>query len=200
MVRGQQGNTGTRRERGSMRKTGPRASIRMLWGLAKSPELSMDDEDLYSLVARETGKESLRALTQGELDRVAKILENQKDKAKVRETGQQAYGHDRGRLDTAAQRRKIYRLTQELGWADNPKRIQGFIQSLFGKGDPVTVYRLELLTKGQCSTVIEALKKMVERKEKEDGSEEVQAHDPEAEGNPGTGEKRNAGKGNPAAG
>ena len=48
-----------------MRKQGTKVSIRTLWGLAKSPELSLDDEDLYSLVERETGKDSLRALTRG---------------------------------------------------------------------------------------------------------------------------------------
>lgn len=68
-----------------MRKQGTKVSIRTLWGLAKSPELSLDDEDLYSLVERETGKDSLRALTQGELDRVAQILEIQKDQGKSRQ-------------------------------------------------------------------------------------------------------------------
>ena len=101
-----------------MRKQGTKVSIRTLWGLAKSPELSLDDEDLYSLVERETGKDSLRALTQGELDRVAQILEIQKDQGKKQTAGQRSYG--RGRPETAAQRRKIYCLTQEpcgsTGW------------------------------------------------------------------------------------
>lgn len=168
-----------------MKKTGTKVSIRTLWGLAKSPELSLDDEDLYSLVERETGKDSLRALTQGELDRVARILENQKEQGKRQTAGQKSY--ERGRPETAAQRHKIYRLTQELGWAENPKRIQGFIQSLFGKGDTVRVCRLEWLTREQCSIVIEALKKMAERKGKEDGEKEVPAADEPGEGGKGTG-------------
>lgn len=181
-----------------MRKQGTKVSIRTLWGLAKSPELSLDDEDLYSLVERETGKDSLRALTQGELDRVARILEIQKDQGKKQTAGQRSYG--RGRPETAAQRRKIYCLTQELGWADNPKRIQGFIQSLFGKGDTVRVYRLEWLTREQCSIVIEALKKMAERKGQEDGEKEVSTDDAEGEGGTGAGQKRAAGEGDPSPG
>lgn len=40
-------------------------SIRTVWGIAKSPELRLEDEDLYAVVYRETGKESLRKLTGG---------------------------------------------------------------------------------------------------------------------------------------
>ena len=42
-------------------------TIKMLWGLAKSPELSMTDEELHLLVSAHTGKDSIRALNKREL-------------------------------------------------------------------------------------------------------------------------------------
>lgn len=50
------------------RNTGGRkpASIRTLWAIAKSPELGLTDEDLHAVVYRETGKESMKKLSQGE--------------------------------------------------------------------------------------------------------------------------------------
>ena len=44
-------------------------SIRTLWAIAKSPELHLTDEDLHAVVYRETGKESMKMLTQGEVIR-----------------------------------------------------------------------------------------------------------------------------------
>lgn len=55
------------------------ASIRTLWALAKSPELHLSDEDLHSVVFRETGKESMKKLSQGEINEVARVLQNMKD-------------------------------------------------------------------------------------------------------------------------
>ena len=43
------------------------ATIRTLWAIAKSPELHMDSEDLHAVVYRETGKDSLKKLSQNEL-------------------------------------------------------------------------------------------------------------------------------------
>ena len=57
-------------------------SIRTVWGIAKSPELRLEDEDLYAVVYRETGKESLRKLTAGELSRVIRALQEMKDSAR----------------------------------------------------------------------------------------------------------------------
>ena len=61
-------------------------SIRTLWAIAKSPELRLSDEDLHGVVYRETGKESMKKLTQGEITDVARVLQNMKDSA-ARSTG-----------------------------------------------------------------------------------------------------------------
>ena len=132
-------------------------SIRTLWAIAKSPELHMTDEDLHAVVYRETGKESIKALTQGQISEVARVLQNMKDgiSRSTRATG--------GDARTVQQRRKIYALTESLGWNDNPQRIQGFVKRMTG------VDRLEWLNVAQCEKVIEGLKAILKLQERKEG-------------------------------
>ena len=136
-------------------------SIRTLWAIAKSPELHMTDEDLHALVYRETGKESIKALTQGQISEVARVLQNMKDsvngsaRTKRTDTG--------GDTRTVQQRRKIYALTGLLGWNGNPQRIQGFVKRM------TSVDRLEWLNVAQCEKVIEGLKAILKRQERKEG-------------------------------
>lgn len=131
------------------------ASIRTLWAIAKSPELGMSDDDLHAIVYRETGKDSMKKLTQGEVNDLARVLQNMKDSAhaSVAEKRTDTGGDPR----TISQRRKIYQLCYDLGWNDDNRRINGFVKRMCG------VDRVEWLTQAQCYTVIEALKKMVAR-------------------------------------
>lgn len=135
------------------------ASIRTLWAIAKSPELHMEKEDLYAVVYRETGKDSLKALSQGELNKVARVLQNLKDSVSGKSRPKRT--DEGGNPKTEAQRRKIYALCGELGWNDNPKRIQAFVKRM------TKIDRIEWLNQKQCAVVIEALKAMVARKEGE---------------------------------
>jgi len=64
---------------------------------------------------------------------------------------------------TIQQRRKIYALTEQLGWNDNPQRIQGFVKRMTG------VDRLEWLNVAQCEKVIEGLKAILKRQERKEG-------------------------------
>ena len=129
-------------------------SIRTLWAIAKSPELHLTDEDLHAVVYRETGKESMKMLTQGEVNTVARVLQNMKDSVsrsvrdKRTDTG--------GDIRTTAQRRKIYALCEALGWNDDPRRIQGFVKRV------AHVDRIEWLNMAQCEKVIEGLKALKE--------------------------------------
>lgn len=134
-------------------------SIRTLWGLAKSPELRMEDEDLYALVYRETGKESLRKLSQSELTKVVRALQDMKDSARRAEGRKRT--DEGGVPETSAQRRKIYTLCAALGWSRDERRVNGMAKRMFG------VERLEWLTPGQCAALIEALKAMAARKEEQ---------------------------------
>lgn len=141
--------------RGSAYRARPQASIRTLWGIAKSPELGMTDEDLHALVYRETGKESIRKLSQGELNKVARILQNLKDAA--RRPGQGKRTDEGGDPRTVELRRKVYHLMKELGWSEN--QVNGLARRMFG------IERIEWLTPGQCGKLVEALKAILARKD-----------------------------------
>ena len=94
-------------------------------------------------------------MTEPERRRVAYVLGQMKESAsgkRKRPVGMTGNATDN-------QRRKIYMLTKELGWDDNPKRLSGFIRRMF------KVERVEWLNYEQCSNLIEALKKMIERQE-----------------------------------
>lgn len=135
------------------RNYAPNFSIRTIWGLAKSPELLLSDEDLYSIIYRETGKDSMRKLNQKEINKVCSTLSEMKDSVK----GSKERTDTGGNKLTKEQRRKIYMLTEELGWNNNNARINGFVKKMF------KVERLEWLNKSQCSKLIEMLKDMVDR-------------------------------------
>lgn len=132
-------------------------SIKMVWSIAKSPELKLSDEELHLLVQTHTGKESIRELGKRELQTVIRVLLRMKDSAKRSERGRRPGGNPA----TENQRKKIYKLTQALGW-DKPARVNGMCKRMFGVGS------VEWLDYQQCSKLIEALKAMVERKEGED--------------------------------
>ena len=136
-------------------------SIRTLWAIAKSSELHMTDEDLHAVVYRETGKESIKALTQGQINEVARVLQNMKDG--VSRSTRPKRTDEGGDVRTVQQRRKIYALTEQLGWNDNPQRIQGFVKRMTG------VDRLEWLNVAQCEKVIEGLKAILKRQERKEG-------------------------------
>lgn len=128
-------------------------SIRTIWGLAKCDELRMSDEELHLVVMAQTGKVSLRKLTQKEISRVIYVLMQMKDSSR---RGREA------RMPmcdgtTQNQRRKVYKLMQELGW--NEKRINGMCRRMF------KIDRLEWLDYKQISDLIESLKAMIARQE-----------------------------------
>ena len=121
----------------------------------------MTDEDLHAVVYRETGKESIKALTQGQISEVARVLQNMKDG--VSRSTRPKRTDEGGDARTIQQRRKIYALTESLGWNDNPQRIQGFVKRMTG------VDRLEWLNVTQCEKVIEGLKAILKRQERKEG-------------------------------
>ena len=121
----------------------------------------MTDEDLHAVVYRETGKESIKALTQGQINEVARVLQNMKDG--VSRSTRPKRTDEGGDARTIQQRRKNYALTESLGWNDNPQRIQGFVKRMTG------VDRLEWLNVAQCEKVIEGLKAILKRQERKEG-------------------------------
>ena len=138
-------------------------SIRTLWAIAKSPERRVADDDLHAVVYRETGKESMKKLTQGEVNILARVLQNMKDSAA---RGSQSKRTDEGgNPTTERQRRKIYALTEALGWNSDKRRIEGFVKRMTG------IDRLEWLDAGQCEKVIEGLKAILAREQRKEGAD-----------------------------
>ena len=128
----------------------------------------MSEDDVHDLVYRETGKESLRKLTQGEINKVVRVLQNLKDGTQRPVAGKRT--DEGGDPRTISQRRKIYQLCVELGWNNDPRRINAFVKRMTG------VDRLEWLNPAQCEKVIEALKAMASRKRKEQEAKEFGTH------------------------
>ena len=126
---------------------------RRLWAIAKSPELKLTEEEVHAIVLRETGKTSIRELSDRELAQVVQVLQEMKDRVGGRKRSVS------GRPETLALRSKIHALEKELGWDNEPKRLQGFVKRV------TRVDRLEWLSPKQCAQVIEGLKAMIRRKE-----------------------------------
>ena len=143
-------------------------TIKMIWGLAKSKELSLSDEDLHLLVQAHTGKESIRALSRRERGTVIGVLQKMKDSASG---SQRKERMTRGNVATVNQRKKVFKLTEALGW-DKKARVDGMCRKMFG------VARLEWIDYQQCSKLIEALKKMVARKELQDEKDKCEGNNP----------------------
>ncbi|MDO4720457.1 MAG: regulatory protein GemA [Peptostreptococcaceae bacterium] len=131
--------------------------IKSLWGMAR--ELGLEKEDLYGILYRVSKKESMRALTVKEANDVMQELIRLKDpKGESAQKPGRRRTDEGGRESTKPMRRKIYMLCQTLGWNDNEQRIAGFCKKMFG------IERVEWLSEKQCFHLIEALKKMAERR------------------------------------
>ena len=131
----------------------------------------LTDEELHLLVQAHTGKDSIKALNKRELQTVIRVLGSMKDSVKKSERGK----HSGGNTSTENQRKKIYKLTQELGW-DKPARVNGMCRKMFG------VSAVEWLDYQQCSKLIEALKSMVKRQEEKEGQDAGLQADSDSQG------------------
>lgn len=147
------------------------AGIKTIWGIAKSPELRLTDEELHLVVQAHTGKDSIRELNAREIKAVINHLAAMKESAKK----SQRMNGRRGSTVTGNQRRKIYKLSQELGW-DKPARVNGMCRKMFG------VSAVEWLDYQQCSKLIEALKSMAKRQKEKDGQDEGLQADSDCQG------------------
>lgn len=134
-------------------------NIRTIFGVAKSKELQLTDEEIHLIVEDNTGKTSLKQLTDKEIENIVRVLNVMKNKNVNQANG--AKKRRKGNESTVNQRKKIYKLTEQLGWNSNSARLTGFVKKMFG------VDRVEWLDYMQCSKLIEALKGMVERESKQ---------------------------------
>ena len=138
----------------AVRQPAPRHSIRTIWGLAKSPGLALSEDDLYALVWRETGKEHMRELSQGEIDKVCRALAALKASSGAPPAPAKRWP---GNMGADRLRGKVYAMSYQLGWNGDKARINGLVRKMF------EVSALEWLNARQCSQLIEAMKAMAER-------------------------------------
>lgn len=166
--------------------------IRRIWGIAKSPELQLTDEELHLLVAAHTGEDSIKALSKRQIGVVIKALLDRKESASRAAGGYAGHGPG-GNQAAGSQRGKIFMLARELGW-ESPIRVNGMCRKMFG------VSAVEWLNPVQCSKLIEALKAMVERRKGGSGNGQEKEDDGPGEKNQCRGQKAAAEERDPAAG
>ena len=126
-----------------------------IYAIAKSPQLGMTDEELHLLVGGMTGKDSLKELTSRELMDLTTKLQEMRDSASGKKDKRNFTR--RGNRATERQRRKMYMLMKELGWAD--KRVRGFARKMVG------TETIEWLNHEQCAILIEGMKKLIDHQE-----------------------------------
>lgn len=119
---------------------------RKIWALAA--ELGFDEMLLRDLVERLTGQRSTSALTMLQANQLIEEMNRLGGKQTRTATSSRRPG-----MATPEQIHKIRSLERELGWVDNPKRLQAFMKKYCGG-----VTRLEWLGFGQARTLIESLK------------------------------------------
>lgn len=125
-----------------MAKRKGKPQIQTIWGLAS--QLGLDKENLYAILIRETGKDSMRACTGSQLNKVVLALGKLLDGNKTTRKG----------MASKEQIWKIRQLEEALGWKDNPARLNGFMRKYY------QVEQLEWLKGWQAHKLIESLKKI----------------------------------------
>ena len=136
---------GSNKEAAGMALKVTSAQLKAIFALSR--KLGMDMEDLHGMAYRISGTDSLRTLSGREAGRMIEELKTRCGQPVIRTGG------GAGRA-TEAQQRKIFRLTCELGWNDQPERLRGYIRRMC-KADDV-----RFLTPQQASVVIDGLTAM----------------------------------------
>ena len=117
--------------------------IRRMYWLAR--KAGMDSDDLHAMAhGISRGKESLKALTSREGMKLIDRLQQLAGVEPAEPTGRA----------TKAQQNMIYSLAREMGWADDPSRLRGFLKARFDVEDP------RWLTDKKAAAAIQAMKAM----------------------------------------
>jgi len=108
----------------------------------KSSEEDKKNSELYIIICTQTGKDGISLCSDSELLKVLdylKLIEQHKNV--VTDSG----------MITESQKWKINYLVKQLGWQDNPKRLEGFIFKQTG------IKKIQWLTKANATKVITGL-------------------------------------------
>lgn len=125
-------------------------TTRSLYGLAKSPELNLDNDNLHAVVFRVTGKASIKELTQTEVKAVVRELVLLKEM--YQREASMSRSNENVLWASDGQRFQIRMLEKELGWNTNPARLKGFMKKFSKKEN------IKWLTAEEASKLIEGLK------------------------------------------
>ncbi|MCQ4363157.1 regulatory protein GemA [Mycobacterium gordonae] len=117
---------------------------KLIWTIGRKLELSEDE--IRAVLVRETSKESMRACSDQELQRV--VLALRKLQGEANHTGDRA---------TKRQLWFLRQLETSLGWQDEPYRLQAYLLKYY------KVERIEWLTREQAWRATESLKKVLAR-------------------------------------
>jgi hypothetical protein len=115
--------------------------IKKIWACAK--DAGLDEPNLRLLIKNLIGSDRISTLTCAQAIKVIDAL----------------LGNSRTYYASKEQIWKIEQLAQELGWSDDPKRLQGFIKKF------AHVDNMRWLRAHQASDLIEGLKKMLQRQD-----------------------------------
>lgn len=121
---------------------------------ATARELGIDNDLLHGLVQSQFNHGHISKLTQSQAGRLIDDLDRRKgaqERTIKLPTGRELP------LVTRAQLYKIHTLERELGWEENPKRLQGFCKKYAGVDNP------DWMTKQQAWRLIEGLKALFSR-------------------------------------
>jgi hypothetical protein len=116
-----------------------KVQLKKIWATAR--ELGLDEEALRDVVEQVTKSRSLSSLSVDQGNKVIDRLKNTTVPGMV----------------TKKQLWMIRQLEKELGWSDNPKRLQAFMKK-YGN-----IERIEWLTSSKAWRLIESLKKVKQR-------------------------------------
>ena len=126
---------------------------KLIWVLAG--QLGMDSDMLHALVLETTGKASIKDLSVEEGIKVIERLARTGGKIKKKKKPPKKLPHNVVELVTQPQISLIQYLEKQLGWQDNPHRLEGFIRRIIKKR--------RIYTKQEAMKVIQGLKSMVTR-------------------------------------
>jgi hypothetical protein len=115
--------------------------IRKIWACAR--EHGIEEDDLRQLIKNLTGSEKISTLSFAQAGRVIDVLTGKLNARPGYASKEQLW--------------KIDQLVQELGWNDNPKRLQEFVRK-FARVD-----NIKWLRDWQASNIIEGLKAVIKR-------------------------------------
>jgi hypothetical protein len=129
--------------------------IKKVWAVAR--ERDVDADTMRNMAEQISGRPSISGLTKDEARRLI-------DRMEGKESSFASKPLRAANMVTEKQMWKIRKLAQELGWDGNAKRLEGFLLKYTG------IAKLEWLSKAKAIGLIDGMKNMLNRKQKEAAS------------------------------